>query len=217
MPVKDIVQRRIKSLFMGGAVGLACGAVVIAAQSAAPETFAALVSRLQQEKPTFAKRQQVRHLLAARYDLADRAAPGVMMSRGKAVQDGVRVKLPANVTWESLASMTPETIKAQNLWPAGFLPLPHPHHEAGGMIFPKFLIDETKRQTDRDLTRASPRHDVDRLLRLPPRSSSCRCGVIDVQLDAVRAGLLEQPGVGGPASRRHAVERTPHRDTGRRA
>jgi len=31
--------------------------------------------------------------------------------------------------------MTPEAIKAQNLWPAGFLPLPHPHHEAGGMIF----------------------------------------------------------------------------------
>ena len=31
--------------------------------------------------------------------------------------------------------------------------MPHPHHEAGGMIFPKFLIDETKKQTERDLTR----------------------------------------------------------------
>src|SRR4030095_8175280 len=46
-----------------------------------------------------------------------------------------------------------EDIKAKNLWPAGFYPLPHPHHEAGGMIFPKVVIDETKRQTDRDLTR----------------------------------------------------------------
>lgn len=123
----------------------------ISAQTVAPESFAALVSRLQREKPTFAKRQQ--DLLAARYDLADRAAPSVTMSRSKPVQDGVRIKLPANVTWERLASMTPEQIKAQNLWPAGFLPLPHPHHEAGGMIFPKTLIDETTRQTERDLTR----------------------------------------------------------------
>ncbi len=49
--------------------------------------------------------------------------------------------------------MTPEEIKSKNLWPAGFFPLPHPHHEAGGMVFPQVLIDETKRQTGRDLTR----------------------------------------------------------------
>jgi cytochrome c peroxidase len=65
----------------------------------------------------------------------------------------VRVKLPAGTTWDKLAAMTPEEIKAQNAWPAGFLPLPHPHHEAGGMIFPKYIIDETKRQTERDLAR----------------------------------------------------------------
>jgi cytochrome c peroxidase len=49
--------------------------------------------------------------------------------------------------------MRPDEIKTKDLWPAGFFPLPHPHHEAGGMIFPQPLIDETKRQTDRDLTR----------------------------------------------------------------
>ena len=49
--------------------------------------------------------------------------------------------------------MSPEQTKTMNAWPAGFLPLPHPHHEAGGMIFPKLLIDETTRQTGRDLTR----------------------------------------------------------------
>jgi cytochrome c peroxidase len=75
------------------------------------------------------------------------------MSKGKVVQGGVRVKLAANVTWDRLSGMTPDEIKAQNVWPAGFLPLPHPHHEAGGMVFPKFLIDETKRQTERDLAR----------------------------------------------------------------
>ena len=149
--MEDIFIRRARRLFAGGAVVLACGAVAISGQSVVPESLTTLVPRLEKEKPAFATRQQ--ELLAARYDLADRAAAGVTMSRGKAVQDGVRVKLPASVTWDRLASMTPEAIKAQNLWPAGFLPLPHPHHEAGGMIFPKFLIDETRRQTERDLTR----------------------------------------------------------------
>jgi cytochrome c peroxidase len=119
--------------------------------SAADEDFPTLTTRLQAEKPNFAQRQQA--LLAERYDLADRPAKGTAMSRGKPVQDGVRVKLPAGMTWEKLAALSPEDIKAKQLWPAGFLPLPHPHHEAGGMIFPKFLIEETKKQTDRDLTR----------------------------------------------------------------
>ena len=115
------------------------------------EPIAEVITRTQKEKPAFAKRQQ--DLLNARYDLSNRPAPGITMTRGKAVQDGVRVKLPANVTWDQLASFPPDEIKKRNAWPAGFLPLPHPHHEAGGMIFPKLLIDETTRQTARDLTR----------------------------------------------------------------
>jgi len=117
----------------------------------AEEDFSALVKRLEKEKPTFAKRHQA--LLAERYDLGDRAAPGVTMSNGKPVQEGVRVKLLRDTTWERLAAISPEEIKRGNLWPAGFFPLPHPHHEAGGMVFPQPLIDETKRQTGRDLTR----------------------------------------------------------------
>jgi cytochrome c peroxidase len=119
--------------------------------SAAEEDFPTLTRRLQEEKPKFAKRQQA--LLAERYDLADRPASGTAMSRGKLVQDGVRVKLREGMTWEKLAALSPEEVKETQLWPAGFLPLPHPHHEAGGMIFPKFLIEEMKKQTDRDLTR----------------------------------------------------------------
>ena len=119
--------------------------------SAATEDFPTLVKRFQAGKPKFAKRQQA--LLAERYDLANQPAKGVVMSRGKAVQDGVRVKLPTGMTWEKLAALSPDEMKAKQLWPAGFLPLPHPHHEEGGMIFPQFLIDETKKQTDRDLTR----------------------------------------------------------------
>jgi cytochrome c peroxidase len=121
------------------------------ATSVAQEDFKALVKRMEADKPKFAKRHQ--DLLKSRYDLADRPAKGVTMSRGKAVQEGVRVKLPRDTTWEALASMTPDEIKSKNLWPIGFLPLPHPHHEEGGMVFPKPLIDETKKQTGRDLTR----------------------------------------------------------------
>jgi cytochrome c peroxidase len=126
---------------------LACGAMTQATE----ENFSTLVSRLQQEKPTFARRQQ--DLLSARYDLSNRPAAGVTMSLGKVVQDGVRVKLPSGMTWEKLAALSPEEIKEKGLWPGGFYPLPHPHHEAGGMIFPQVLIDETKKQTGRDLTR----------------------------------------------------------------
>jgi cytochrome c peroxidase len=130
---------------VSSAVGLATVAV------AQGEDFPALVKRLTQDKPKFAQRQ--RDLLAQRYDLADRPAAGVTMSGGKPVQEGVRVKLPPGVSWDRLAALSPQEIKSRNLWPAGFLPLPHPHHEAGGMIFPQPLIDETKRQTGRDVTR----------------------------------------------------------------
>jgi cytochrome c peroxidase len=130
-----------------GALLILCGA----AAAPAAEDFKATVERLQRDKPQFAKRH--RDLLAERYDLADKPAIGVTMARGKPVQDGVRVKLPKDATWDNLAAMTPDEIKSKKVWPSGFFPLPHPHHEAGGMVFPQPLIDETKKQTDRDLTR----------------------------------------------------------------
>ena len=50
----------------------------------------------------------------------NRPIPGVMMSGGrKAVQGGVRVKLPEGVTWDSLAAMTPDEIRQRDLLPAG--------------------------------------------------------------------------------------------------
>jgi cytochrome c peroxidase len=98
--------------------------------------------------------------VAERYDLSDKPAAGVTMSRGKAVQDGVRVKLPAGTTWQQLAAMTPEEIRRRNAWPLGFMPLPHPNHPEGGMLFPQFHIDEVKRQTDRDLNRFDLEFDI---------------------------------------------------------
>lgn len=115
------------------------------------EDFDAVVKKMQKQKPEFAERHQ--KLLKERYDLADRPAQGATMSRGKPIQDGVRVTLPEGTTWEKLATMSPDAIKRQELWPAGFFPLPHPHHEEGGMLFPKQQIDEVKKQNARDLTR----------------------------------------------------------------
>lgn len=134
---------------------LAAGALTVAATD---NSFADLVRQLQKDKPSFAKRQQ--DLLNARYDLADRPAPGVTMANGKPVQAGVRVRLSKGVTWDQLAALSPEDIRARDLWPAGFYPLPHPHHEAGGMIFPQPTIDEVKRQTGRDISRFDLDYDL---------------------------------------------------------
>jgi cytochrome c peroxidase len=132
-------------------LAIALASCAAATAASLQDGFQSTVSSLKAQKAEFAKRQQ--DLLAERYDLADRAVKGTTMTRGKAVQEGVRVKLPADATWDSLAAMKPEDVRSKNLWPAGFYPLPHPHHEAGGMVFPTFLIDETKRSTQRDLTR----------------------------------------------------------------
>lgn len=71
------------------------------------------------------------------------------MSRGKAVQAGVRAKL-ASLTWEALAQMAPEEIQSKDRFPEAFLHLPHPNHSEGGMLFPKFHIED---QEAGDLTR----------------------------------------------------------------
>ncbi len=114
------------------------------------ETFEELKARLEAEKPEVMARQQA--LLEARYDLGDRPMD-VTMTRGKPVQGGVRVLLPDGHDWGDLAAMTPAQIKEADLFPAGFMPLPHPKQAEGGMLFPRFHIDEVLSQTGRDLER----------------------------------------------------------------
>ncbi|HEY7411487.1 MAG TPA: cytochrome B6 [Vicinamibacteria bacterium] len=115
------------------------------------ESFASVMRRMSGEKAGIMQRQ--RGLLAERYDLANRAAGDATMARGKAVQGGVRAKLHAGMTWESLAAMTPEAVRERDAFPHGFRPLPHPNHPEGGMLFPQFFIDDIKRQEQRDLQR----------------------------------------------------------------
>src|ERR1019366_10135322 len=104
------------------------------------EPFGATMARMKAAKAAIQKKQT--DLLNERYDLSDRPVAGVTMERGKPLQEGIRVKLPAGMTWEKLASMSPEEIRDKNLFPKGFFPLPHPNHSEGGMLFPHFEIDE---------------------------------------------------------------------------
>jgi cytochrome c peroxidase len=122
------------------------------------EPFAAVMQRMKAAQPAVQKRQA--DLLAERYDLANRAAAGVTMTRGKPVQDGVRIKLPAGTSWAQLAGLNSNDIRERGLFPKGFLPLPHPNHPEGGMLFPKFAIEEIKKQEDRDLTRFDLEFDL---------------------------------------------------------
>jgi len=122
------------------------------------EPFSAIQSRLAAQKPAVEREHMA--VINGRYDLSNRPAAGVTMDRAKPVQEGVRVKLAAGTTWDSLAGMTPEQIRDRNLFPPGFFPLPHPKHQEGGFVFPRFLIDEIKRQEGRDLTRFDVDYDI---------------------------------------------------------
>jgi cytochrome c peroxidase len=122
------------------------------------ESFAIVQDRMSAAKAAVMKHQM--DLLAERYDLSNRPAEGVVMDRSKPVQEGVRVKAPPGVTWAQLASMTPEQIHEKELFPQGFLPLPHANHPEGGMVFPKFEIQEVLKQEQRDLTRFDLDFDI---------------------------------------------------------
>ncbi len=115
------------------------------------ESFESLSARMIAAKPDLERAHMT--VLDERYDLSDRPATGVTMDRGKPVQEGVRVKLTAGMTWETLAALSPEQIRAQNLFPPGFYPLPHPNHVDGGFVLPHFVIDAVKQQDGRDLQR----------------------------------------------------------------
>src|SRR6266550_1639155 len=122
------------------------------------ETFAATHDRMSAAKSGIMKRQM--DLLAERYDLSNKPAAGVVMDRSKPVQDGVRVKLSPGTTWAQLAGMTPQQIHDKDLFPKGFLPLPHANHPEGGMVFPKFELQELVKQEQRDLTRFDLDFDI---------------------------------------------------------
>lgn len=119
--------------------------------SQGPDDFEGVRKKMIAAKPAIQKKHA--DLLAERYDLSNRAAKDATMSRGKPLQIGPRTKLQGGLTWDTLAAMSAADIKAKDVFPRGFLPLPHPNHPEGGMLFPKFHIDEILKQEKRDLTR----------------------------------------------------------------
>jgi len=149
-------------LLSGNAVSAAGQSAQSVNNSYAPvddkESFAAIHERMVAAKPEIMKRQM--DLLNERYDLSDRPSSNAVMDRTKPLQEGVRVKLAPNVTWRQLSNMTPEQIRAKDVFPKGFLPLPHANHPEGGMVFPQEEIDEVKKQEDRDLTRFDLDFDI---------------------------------------------------------
>jgi cytochrome c peroxidase len=157
-----------RALLAAGLLG--CAALLPLAQAHADDRAFPEIRKEMAGKKAGVERAH-RQLLEQRYDLGDRPAADVAMSRGKKVQTGVRARLPRGVdSWEQLADMTPDEIRDKGAWPAGFLPLPHPHHSEGGMLFPQFHIDRVAQQDKRDLKRFDLDYDLpDHLLpEFPP-------------------------------------------------
>jgi len=63
----------------------------------AEEDLSSFFKRISADKPEVRNRQM--RALNERYDLSDRPDPNAETSRGKPVHAGVRVKLPARVSW----------------------------------------------------------------------------------------------------------------------
>jgi cytochrome c peroxidase len=122
------------------------------------EAFRDFMSRFSKIKPEVMQRQ--RALLEERYDLADRPSKSGTMFRGKPLQEGPRARLPQGQTWASLAALSPAEIRSRDVFPKGFLPLPHAFHQEGGMVFPKFHIDAIRKEEGRDLARFDVEYDL---------------------------------------------------------
>ncbi len=161
-------QPKTKKIGLGASIAVAALSGILALAHAQPpadqdvihetyipvvveEDFETIMKNDTEAKSKFMERQK--ELLERRYDLSDRSSD-VMMSGGrKAVQQGVRVKLPEGMTWERLNAMSPEEIRDKDLFPEGFLPLPHAKHETGGQVIPPKHIEEIQRLEHRNLER----------------------------------------------------------------
>ena len=120
------------------------------------ESFQAVMAKDKADKESVMARQK--KLLEERYDLTPRPDGKVTMSRGKPIQVGPTARLPEGLTWEQLAAMASDEIREKGLFPKGFLPLPHPKHEVGGMVFPQMEIKQFGRLERFDVDFDLPEH-----------------------------------------------------------
>jgi len=119
-------------------------------------SFADMMAKDKADKEAVMARQH--KLLEMRYDLRARPDKKVKMTRGKPIPVGPATRLPEDMTWEKLAELSPNELRVQGLFPKGFLPLPHPHHEVGGMVFPQMEIKQLARLQRFDVDFDLPEH-----------------------------------------------------------
>jgi cytochrome c peroxidase len=120
------------------------------------ETFQERMAKDKAKKAEVAARQKA--LLESRYDLTAKPDPNVKMSRGKPIPVGPTARLLQGLTWDALAAMAPAETLAKDVFPKGFLPLPHPEHEVGGMVFPQMEIKLLPRLERFDVDFDLPEH-----------------------------------------------------------
>jgi len=119
-------------------------------------SFQSVMAKDKADKESVMARQK--KLLEERYDLTPRPDKTVTMSRGKPIPVGPTAKLGEGVTWETLAGMSSQAIRDKGLFPKGYLPLPHPKHEVGGMLFPQHEIKALPRLERYDVDFDLPEH-----------------------------------------------------------
>ena len=99
-----------------------------------PMSWEEWVAFHKKQKPQLMK--DVRAYMNSRYDFNGEVYPGKFMSGGrKAIMKGPVSRLPVGVgSFEELAALSPEEIKARDLFP--FKPLAHPLSSTAHMVFP---------------------------------------------------------------------------------
>jgi cytochrome c peroxidase len=120
------------------------------------QSFPAMMAKDKAEKEKVMARQKA--LLEERYDLSVKTDPRVTMTRGKPIPVGPATKLPEGTSWDQLAGLAPDEIRDRGLFPKGFLPLPHPKHDVGGMVFPQAEIKILARVERFDIDFDLPEH-----------------------------------------------------------
>ena len=109
------------------------------------EDFDQVVARMEKAKPAIEKRQA--DLLKERYDLADRPAKGVTMSRGKPIQEGVRAACrPSSSRGKSWRPCRPRQSASRSSGPRGFCLCRIPIMPKAGCCFPSIT---SKRSSSR--------------------------------------------------------------------
>jgi cytochrome c peroxidase len=119
-------------------------------------SFAEMMAKDKEAKAAIVARQKA--LLEERYNLTAKPHDTIKMTRGKPIPVGPTAKLPDGMTFEQLAGMSSDDIRDKGLFPKGYLPLPHPNHPAGGMLFPQHQIKQFARLERFDLDFDIPEH-----------------------------------------------------------